>query len=465
MKNLVYIFILLMLYVPTGYGDAPTGTIPEALSSEDVVNETHAYSTYRTIQKALQQGTDPATIKYLGLFLSKDDLGDSAEETLKIFTNTVFNSNVLYSFLEESYKPASLKKDDGTLLWKNTPWKSYNLGWASVIAYQQTQEKRFIEQYIEYFEKVMQHRDSVLGLYDDYHGRVMDAWGFKNKEGKWLSHVTHFAIIMGPATAVALLIKTDPRLVAYSAFGDEILTFFKPAYREFDVDLRPAGQTGEQWYWRPFKNKFEATNHLHVQGETLLNMYALTGDEFYAERIRWIIRVFEKGVTIDNKGFVAWNYFPYLQVESAMTDHSAVYYSELVWKAGYTIPFLYKADAAGFKINRAILNSTTKTIRDHILANNGLSSHLNPRESAPIEIDPATRDRGKQGAIVMFLAAAGKDPIISQRILTIVSSRQDIYAAGWLSKGMARMAKGYAYFLNRKSRLSTASDSSVNKVE
>jgi len=367
------------------------------------------------------------------------------------FHSPCFNSNVLYGYLEKKYEEIILQDIElGGARVGGLAWVSFHHSAASVTAYQKTGEKRFIEQYIRFYDKLMERRDSEVGIEDDHHDRTMNSWGSAYfGEDEWVAIITHFAVIMKPATELALLIKTDPALAKYTTFSDEVLAYFKPAYLEYDVDLKLEDESGEKWYWRPKDEKFEATNHLHLLGQTLLNMYELTGEEFYEERIRMIIRVFEKGVLIDDIGFVTWNYHPYFQIEEAMSDYNARHYSEKVWKAGLTIPFLYEADAAGFAIDQKIVDATTKTIRDHVLANNNFSSNFHPNGSVAIENDSHGKKSKQQKAIVLFLPAAVKDSTISDLILSTVANRQDLYSEGWLTN---RMVRGYAYFLNSPSK-------------
>ncbi|MGI9357191.1 MAG: hypothetical protein ACR2PF_18795 [Rhizobiaceae bacterium] len=86
-----------------------------------------------------------------------------------------------------------------------------------------------------------------------------------------------------------------------------MVEFFDRAYPQFDVDLRPVEGTDEEWYWRPVVEMFEALNHIHVLGQALLNMYAVSRNRHYEERIGTILRVFEKSMVINDDGMASWN--------------------------------------------------------------------------------------------------------------------------------------------------------------
>ncbi len=426
------------------------------LSCEEATNVHNALAAYEAVRKQLFDHVDAAKIPYLDCFLSGSDLDGSAEDVLQRFLTGVFDANVMYGFLKQEFDRTLYRTvREGNLRHGTLAWGSSKLGGVALRAYQTTGQTRFVDLYLKYFEHLMAIRDSVLGFHDDYHDRIMDSWGSANlgrnagDPSLWVAHVTHFSLIMLPATGFARLIKEDPRLAAYDHYADEIDSFFKSAYRQFDVDLKPAEGTDEVWYWRPLVDKFEATNHMHLQGQALLNMYALTGDEFYADRVRWIIRVFEKGTKIDDNGMIAWNYFPYFQVADAMGDSNARGNSEFVWKAGFSVPFLYQAEHEGFAIDPKIMAATTRTIRDHVVANNDLAQSFHPDDSRSIsERDKKTENDNPTSSIIGFLSAAVDDPAIETQITNIIATRHDLFPDGWLGTG--EMALGYASKLGGK---------------
>ena len=298
-------------------------------------------------------------------------------------------------------------------------------------------------------------RDSVLGFHDDYHDRIMDAWGSANlgrnagDPSLWVAHVTHFSLIMLPATGFARQIREDPRLAAYDHYADEIVSFFNTAYRQFDVDLKPAEGTDEVWYWRPLVDKFEATNHMHLQGQALLNMYALTGDEFYADRVRWIIRVFEKGTKIDDNGMIAWNYFPYFQVADAMAIQTPAEIRNSSGKPGSRCPSSTRRNMRASRSTRRSWRrppGPSATMSSPTTISRSLS---HPDDSRSIsERDKKTENDNPTSSIIGFLSAAVDDPAIETQITNIIATRHDLYPDGWLGTG--EMALGYASKLGPK---------------
>lgn len=429
-------------------------SVPSGLTCEEATSVSNAFATYQMLRTTLGQSVDPRKVEYLDCFLPENKISSSSRDTHEEFMRSVFSSDVMYSYLSAAFEAVLYKTvEEGNLRHGKLAWGSGHLGNSALLAYKSTGEKRFVELYVNYFERVLELRDTKLGLFDGYHNKVMNSWGSANlgrnsgDTSSWVAHVTHFSVIMVPATGFAQEIKTNSELSEFEPFADQVIDFFNSAYREFDVDLRPAEGTNEVWYWRPLIDKFEATNHLHIQGQALLNMYALTEQQFYADRVNWIIRVFEKGVEIDEDGFIAWNYHPYLQIESAMQDRNAREYSEFVWKASLTVPFIFEAAAAGFDVDPSIVEATTKTILEHVVANNAYALNLHPNNYRPIEDRRAKLDSaGPAASITGFLSDVAKEPEIAGKILEIVATRPDLYAKGWFVS--EKMSRGYAFFLS-----------------
>lgn len=428
--------------------------VPPGLSCDAATDEARAFFAYQAVFEALMQDKPPAQIAYLDCFLPGGSAISSPKEARERFLSEAFDADVMYSYLNHAAAVALTQTiNQGELRHGKLAWASGHLGSAALTAWDRTGQVRFVTFYLSYFDKLMALRDSQLGIRDDFHGRVMDAWGSANlgrntgDPSIWVAHVTHFSVIMGPATGFAQRVLTDPALAAYRPQAERIVAFFDSAYPQFDVDRRRPDGTDELWYWRPLIDQYEATNHLHIQGEALVNMYLATRNPDYAERIRAILRIFEKGAEIDAQGFAAWNYNPYFQTEEQSRDHNARERSEFVWKGGLTVPLLYKATAAGFPVDPALMAAITHTVRDWVVADNTFKRNINPQESGPInERDRRTESAGPAASITGFLQAADADPEIAARIRTMVATRPDLFPQGWFTSD--KMSRGYAWFLS-----------------
>ncbi|MCB1358110.1 MAG: hypothetical protein KDK53_17020 [Maritimibacter sp.] len=420
---------------------------------------TNAYQSYEKVRQSIAKGANPRRIPELDRFIP-DYNGKTNEELMQILLGTVFDPDVLYDFLDGKFKSlVETTANQGTKRTGQLSWGAGFNGRAAQMAYERTGQTRFIELYIKFFNEMLAFRDDALGLYDHYHDRIMTSWGVDGESvttnagyGIWCSHVTHYSVLMEPATGIARLIHERPELSAYKDFADRIVADFNQGYREFDMDIRHIPGTEEIWYWRPTKFQYEATNHLHLQGEALLNMYAITKDQVYADRIASLLRTFEKSARIDNKGFAAWDYHPYFAQSGSANNRRQK--SEFIWKASFTVPFVYAANQQGFPVDRTLIDAMTKTIRDHVLANNDYAGNLHPRGSKPFLQrlrNPVSAEGSKALSIVGFLAASVEDPSITDQLRTIVATRRDIFPSGWLRpaerKPSVKGPLGYAFMM------------------
>lgn len=418
-----------------------------------------AYQTYEAVRVALTRGKRPSSIRELPRFIP-DFEGKSNDVLLQELLGTVFDPDVLFDFLSARFERLIVEtRKKGRLRDGQLSWNAGIHGGVAQLAYERTRQVRFLDLYIDFHDKILEFRDDVRGQYDDFHGRVMTSWGVAGETavidagfGIWVSHVTHFGVIMQPATGFARLIHEDPALSKYREFADRVVADFAVGYREFDFDLRHLPGTDEVWYWRPLKLIYEPTNHMHLVGESLLNMYAITGDEFYADRIRSFIRTFEKSARIDRRGFVAWDYHPYFAQSGRLFQRRQK--SEVTWKASHTVPFVYAALKDGFSVDRGLVDAMTKTIREHVVANNDYASNLNPKGSVPFSKRRKKREgpeHSKVFTIAGFLAASDEDPRIKDLIVNTVVTRRDMFPDGWLNPAeRASHTKGplaYAFML------------------
>ena len=421
--------------------------LPAGTPCATVRTPENAFPAYAAVDAALAAGTAPAEIAHLDCFLPGATATDDPAVALAAFRTTVFDADVLYGHLDRRFERAlarALRVGQGrkSELAKTTD----RYGTAALIAFQRTGERRFLDLFRGYFDRLMLISDRALGWRDDFHGQVMDGWGASNLvKDRWVVHVTHFGNTMAPATGFARAVLEDPALADHADWARGILDFHRAAWRQFDADLRPVPDSDIEWYWRPLKDKFEATNHVHMQGVALLHVHAVTGDPLYAERIRIILDVFEAGVTLHPDRTASWRYSPYFQADSAMADRMSRQPSEHTWKGAATVPFLYLAARDGFRLSPEVEAAVTKTIATHVVAGPGLTLHVHPEGSRPITPEDLATYPGLGGVLGGYHFAAFADPGIETQILEIVAAAPDLFPGGWFTAG--RLAGSYAMLL------------------
>jgi hypothetical protein len=419
----------------------------QAASCDDVLAPGHAYSNYNAVWEELKDGHEPQSIENIDCFLPGDLTGIGSEVAYRRFISTSFYPNVPYDYLKQAADETLRKaRKQGQHREAELAWNGGYTAEAALTAYRKTGDRRFLDLFVTYFDGVLKLRDSELGYVDDYHGRVMKSWGeyrggsSPKAPGKWVAHITHAARITYPATEFALIVRNDPALVAYRDDADRFVEATKDALAEFEEDRFRI--EGTDWYWfrRPMSGEAEATNHIHTYGSLLLNLYALTGDEQLKQRIKDIIEVFEKGVRWEPDGTVSWKYLPYFSNRGAGSNQKE--YSERLWKASQTVPFLYRAYAAGFDVPASLIKAITTTFLTYTLHDNQIMRNLTSKHSRPLtRNDPLERVSG----IVTWLEYSDYDPEIADRIREVVGVRPDLFPDGWFES--ANSARGYAFFL------------------
>lgn len=423
----------------------------QAACDDDALAPGHAYATYNAVWEALKAGDEPQSIANVGCFLPGDLAGLDPKEAYRQFVTTAFYPNVLYDYLKaEMDRNLKVVRDQGHYREGSLAWNGAYLDETAMTAYDKTGDRRFLDLFVAYFDEVLKLRDSELGYVDAYHGRVTKSWGEYRKTwswtaplvtGIWVTHITHAARITYPATRFALIVHNDPALEAYRADADRFVEASRAALAEFDDDRFRIADTDWDWFNRPMTGEPEPTNHVHTYASVLVNLYALTGDEQLKTQINDIVAVFEKGVRWEPDGTVSWKYLPYF-AKKGRGGNNQKEYSEPLWKASQTAPFIYRAYAAGLDVPEDLVKAITQTFLQHTLHKNRVTRNLTSKESKALdEEDPLNRASG----IVTWLEYSAYDPQIADRIRDVYGTRPDIFPYGWFESGNS--ARGYAFFL------------------
>jgi hypothetical protein len=431
-------------------------------SCETVLAVGSAYLNYEKVRRALASGISPADIPNANCFIKGDLSNLDADEAYRHFITASFQSNVLYDFL--SRRLQIILENDIRFGQKRDAQLAWSGGYASeaaITAYKRTGETRFLDIFVAYFDGILSRRDDRLGYIDDYHKRVMRSWGSTNlDEKRWIAHVTHAARIVYPATEFAMLVRADPFLSRFAEAADRYEKESKTSIDDFEEDWKPVydeskwlsnilwnskeRSLGFNWYIRPYKERYEATNHLHTVASVWINLFHLTGDKKYKERSESVLRIFTNGITREPDGSVHWKYFPYFATKELVRPNGKQY-SEPIWKASQTVPFLVRAAELGYAVPSDLLRAIAKTFTDTVLRDGAILKNLSPLDSQGVDAEEDSNRLKNIEGVVNWLEYEKVEPRIGEKLRELVARRRDLFPYGWLSR--ENFARGYAHFV------------------
>jgi hypothetical protein len=411
----------------------------------------HVARHYRTAMQQLAAGRSPRQVAKLRCFIGNQAATQAdARVAYRQLVAHTFNPDILYTVLQRQLQ-RNLEADRtlGQQRDAQLAWPGAYLSEAAVVAYRNTGQQRFLDLFVTYYDGILERRDDQLGRFDTKHKRVMKAWGSVNIEkDQWIAHVTHNARITYPATEFARLVRANPSLQRFQAKADRYVASARETLDDFEDDLVSVpGHPEIRWYQRPLDNNLEATNHLHVVGNTWLNLASLTGEARYRRHVEEVIEVFLQGVRREPDGLVSWNYFPFFaeQERRNNTYLNGQEYSEPIWKASLTAPFLLRAQAQGYAVPHTLIEALGRTFTSLTFQGDQIWRNLARRDSR--FVDPQ-KDRQKLGFLrnATVLVEYGRvAPDLPTKVATLVASRPDLFPQGWLSS--PSMLLSYAYYL------------------
>ena len=422
---------------------------PSLAACDKVLAVGHAYKNYQAVWEKLKSGADPKTVRNIGCFIAVSDGLDAAAAYQRLIA-TSFEPNVLYDYLvEQEPQVFELARDNNS---ETLAWRGGYLAETAMTAYQRTKDRRFLDFFVDYFDKVLSLRDLERGMIDVYHDRVMASWGEYRPASVWIgpipltmnlwvAHITHAARITLAASEFVRIVMADPALADYKPTAERYLKASVTALAEFEQDRSPVEGTDIKWYTRPFTGEPEPTNHLHTLGSVYINLVAATGDETMKKRVNDLIDIFEEGVQTADDGTVYWQYFPYFTDQTVGANGRE--FSERLWKASQTAPFLYRAYAAGYPVPELLIRAMANTFLTHIVRGDQVLRNVSPVQSGPVQ--PDDRLLSHLAGIVTWLEFSNYEPAIAGRITGLVGARPDLFPGGWFAS--TALARGYAFML------------------
>ncbi|WP_421724907.1 hypothetical protein [Bauldia sp.] len=424
-------------------------------SCETALAPGKALKTYQAVLKALDNGDPPATIADIECLVPGAERSTAAEARYQL-VSTSFNENVLHDFLERQVATVFERyeaKGSSAIL----AWRGGYLSETALTAYERTGDTRFLDLFVDYFTEVLSYRDDKHDRFDEHHGRVMKSWGeerpvagwFGREDRQWVAHVTHAARIALAPAKFARMVSADPALAAYRPTADVFLTAAREAVAEFAEDCVNVEGLDGCWYERPMTEGPEATNHIHTLASVLIHFAALDDDPATRAEVDRIADVFERGVQTAEDGTVHWKYFPYFADQTIGPNGRE--YSERIWKASQTVPFVYRAYSEGYDVPEPLVAAIVDTFLTHIIRGDRVMRNISPVESREIEVDD--EESKHIDGIVTWLEFVDYEPEIAERIRHLVAARPDLFKKGWFETTSS--ARGYAHFLGDNRPAST----------
>lgn len=187
----------------------------------------------------------------------------------------------------------------------------------------------------------------------------------------------HTGMVAYPLALFARIVAEGKGLRGrYGPAADRALAAAAAAIAFHDDEFRIADGIGD-YVWPkgapiPFDGLIQPYNQSHGPGQAMAELYRVTGDDSYREKIEAMLAGFARGVTTDADGAYVWNYWPvhselyrgYQAAEGLSTYtpyYSAVRTIEDISHAAITVEFLAAADAAGIRHGELDLTAVATT--------------------------------------------------------------------------------------------------------
>ena len=370
-------------------------------------------------------------------------------ELYKSIVKNTFHPGILYYAIDNWFKDV-LARDAVLGNHIGLGWPGAYAAEAALVAFINTKQKRFLDLFVNYYDTVLERRDDKTGRFDEFHNKTMNAWGGWSTDldiTEWVAAVTPNARIVYGGTKLARIVRNNPYLKGkYGAAAARYLSVAKTTMDAFEVDWKSIpNYKGVKWYVSPYRWSIEATNHVHQAGTVWLNLAALTNNVKYKQRVQYTIDVFLKGLKKGPNGTLYWNYFPYFAKKEKKEYANGREFSERVWKASLTAPFLLRAKAQGFKIPDYVVPALAKTFTTLTFQERNLLSNLSPIKSS--FFDPIVDQRLLSMAqnSVTLIEFQSVEPALATRIATLIGNRPDLFPRAWASGTHGLLA--YAYML------------------
>lgn len=189
-----------------------------------------------------------------------------------------------------------------------------------LLMYETYKDTYYLDKFIDHADSVLKQRDSVRKV-TDYRGLSLPAWrhtdspGASNPKilgGKYFHVAVDTANISYPYAWFARIVKNDSKLSAYDSKANTYVQAAKDALSVHEDEWRESGNTG--WYIFRKGSPYWCDgvgipfNQNVGLARTMLNIYQVTGEAKYLDRVTKIAQHFKNHLTLETDRYV-WNYW------------------------------------------------------------------------------------------------------------------------------------------------------------
>ncbi len=440
--------------------------------------ESGAFAAYEAVRRGLRAGHDPASLEGAGSFLPEGAAALDAEGAHRVLIGDCFPVAPLRDCLARELQSVidsarRAPENRGRVL----AWPGAYVAEAALIAHGRCPEAGFLDIFSAYADHVTSTRDCDLGLRDTAHGRVMPAWSSRRLDpNRNTTMVTHFARIVAPLARFLRLQRGDPVYAIPPERGARYLEVILEGFAAFEEDFQNVPGTAYSWYRRPVTGEWEPLNHMMIVAGVALDLWALTGDAAFLQRVEAIFSVVEASSTRHGDGSVSWPYRPRFSAPSLrdrvrdelhllsgrMSQALAalrgrhprprrsanVRPSEPIWKASMSLPVLAAAVELGLHEQSRYVDPIADTFMRSVATANGLLTDMHPKGSARFDSRHMPPQLLAQaGFVTGWFSLAGLRPDLGAYLTRFVADNPELFPQGWLAEPLT--ARGYAFNLVR----------------
>lgn len=181
-----------------------------------------------------------------------------------------------------------------------------------VAMYEGTGDVRYLDAVWTLGNQILRNRGDRLGIKDALRGTIMPCWCTgKYTGGRQHAFIVDNGMIIFPLARWVYLVKTNNSLPReYLSKAETFQIAVVETARSFDSDWA-AGPGPDEGYYEDWVDGKKAVpfNQQNAMGKALLQLWLITGDDFYKTRVEQLARYFKNRLK-NTQGRYTWTYWP-----------------------------------------------------------------------------------------------------------------------------------------------------------